>query len=368
MKSKFKLWLLPLIAILAVGVYIGVHKGGDFLQKQKAPQQQENLQLQTVVTKPIEKIKKESTIDLTGSVEALHEAVISAKTGGRVSKVNVENGSAVSTGNQLVLLESQEFTNALDVNRATLEKAKANLEIIQSNYTRMQTLFKEAAVSKKDFEEVETGLKVAEAEVNAASAAVANAQENLNNTTVSSPISGLVANRSVTMGQVVAAGTQLMAVEDISGVYVVVNIEQSDLAKIKLGQQAKVAVDTYRDRSFTGTVEIINPSANKSARVFSTKIKVNNRDHLLKPGMFAKVSIKTGESKEVPVVPQEALASVQGMYFVFIADGDKAKRQQVEIGEMINQSVEIKSGLSAGQKVIVTNVNKLKDQDRIRFE
>ena len=367
MKSKFKLWLL-MAAILALGIYMGVHKGGNFMQKLKAPQQTEIIQLQTVVTKPVEKINKESTLELTGSVEALNEAVISAKISGRVSGVNVENGSTVTVGKPLVLLESQEYTNALNASRASLEKVKANLDIIRNNYTRMQVLFSEAAISKKDFEEVETGLKVAEAEVNVVSASVANAEESLNNTVITSPINGVVANRSVTLGQVVSPGTSLMAVEDISSVYVIVNIEQSDLSKIKPGQQAKVMVDTYRDRSFIGTVDIINPAANKSARVFSTKIRVDNREHLLKPGMFAKVNIKTGESKEVPSVPQEALASIQGMYFVFTADGDKAKRQQVEIGQMINQSVEIKSGLTIGQKVIVTNVNKLKDQDRIKVE
>jgi membrane fusion protein (multidrug efflux system) len=83
--------------------------------------------------------------------------------------------------------------------------------------------------------------------------------------------------------------------------------------------------------------------------------------------MYAGVEIRSGEAEEVLVVPQNEVISVEGLYFVFIAEGDLARRQQVEIGRVIDQSVEIKSGITEGQLVIVSNVNKLKDQDRITF-
>ncbi|OPZ72186.1 MAG: Efflux pump periplasmic linker BepF [Firmicutes bacterium ADurb.Bin456] len=99
--------------------------------------------------------------------------------------------------------------------------------------------------------------------------------------------------------------------------------------------------------------------------MFETKIRLANPGCLLKPGMYAGVEIKSGETEEVLVVPQNAVISVEGLYFVFIAEGDRARRQQVETGRVIDQSVEIKSGITEGEQVIVTNINKLKDQDRI---
>lgn len=361
MKYKWKLWLVPLVAVLAFGLF----KSGDIWGQKKVTIP--DVQIQTVGTKEVAKLKKENTLSFTGNIEAVEETIISAKVAGRVSQVMVENGAAVAAGQPLVLLESQEYANLLTINRAALKKAEANLANTRANFQRFKELYEGKAISKKDFETAETGLNVAEADYNSAAASVANAEESMRNTTINSPLNGVVSNRNVNVGQVLSPGGPLMSVKDISSVYVLVNIEQKDLARITPGQQAKVKVDTYGDRKFDGVVEIINPAANKAARVFETKIKVNNPENLLKPGMFAKVEIKTGEAQEVLAVPQDTLTSKQGIYFVFLAEGDMVKRQQVEIGQVIDQLVEIKSGLSIGQRVVVTNVNKLKDQDKIKI-
>lgn len=361
MKYKWKLWLVPLMAVLVFGLFKGGNIWGQ--KKEASP----DIQVQTVATNAVATVKKENILALTGSLGAFKETTISAKVAGRVSQVAVENGTAVAVGQSLVLLENQDAVNLLTINRAALKKAEASLDTARINYDRLKELYEGKAISKKDFESAETGLEVAEADASSAAAAVANAEESLRNTTIVSPLDGVVANRNINVGQVVSPGVTLMAVEDISSVYALVNIEQKDLGKINPGLQAIVTVDAYSDRKFPGVVEIINPVANKAARVFETKIKVDNEEHLLKPGMFAKVEIKTGEAQEVLAVPQNALTGKQGMYFVFLVEGDKVKRQQVEIGQIIDQLVEIKSGLSGGQEVVVTNVNKLKDQDRIKI-
>ena len=359
MKHKWKLWLLPLVAILAFGLFKG---GESLLQKNDSALLEPT---QTVEVQEVEKVFREESIALTGSLEALNEGVVSSKVPGRVSRVLVENGAVVAAGQPLVLLEDTEYRNALAIARAALEKAEANLASVRINYERSRELYQGQVISEKDFEDAQTGLKLAEADVSSAAAAAGNAEEALRSSTVASPFNGVVADKNITPGQVMSAGTPMMLVEDISSVYVIVNVEQKDLGRIEPGLPAEVAVDSFVSRKFTGIVEIINPSANKNARVFETKIKVVNGEGLLKPGMFASVRIMTGEKGEVLVVPQNSLVSIQGMFFAFIADGDRAKRQQVEIGQVIDQVVEIKSGLAAGQKIIVTNVNKLKDQDKI---
>jgi len=361
MNSKFKFLLIPLVAVLAFGLFKGT------IWSKSKPAQHPEQYVHTVLAAEVAKVTKESTLALTGTVEAKDEAVISAKIPGKVSKVMVENGDFVKAGQPLVLLENTEHKNALTNALAALKKAEANLHTTKINYERMEQLYNEGAIAQKDFDDVQTALKLAEADAEAASAAVANARESLNSTTVTSPISGFVANRNVTTGQVIAAGVPLMMVEDISSVYAVVNIEQEQMAHVKPGLPAEITVDTYGDRKFKGAVSVINPSLDKAARVFETKIKVNNEEHLLKPGMFVKVLLKTGASKKVPAVPRAALTGKQGMFFVFLVDGDQVKRRQVEIGRLIGQFVEIKSGLAEGQRVVVTNVNKLKDGDKIKI-
>lgn len=361
MKSKWKLWLIPVVVVLAFGVL----KGGSLWGKTETPQE---IPVQTVATQAAAKVKVDNVLPLTGSMEAFNQAVISAKVAGRVSKVAAENGDKIAAGQPLVVLETQDYVNALAASQAVLKKADTALTTARADFRRYQELHKQGAISQKEFEMADAALKMAEADAGSAAAAVATAQEALQNATITSPIGGLVANRDVKTGQMVSPqGTPLMTVEDISSVYVVVNIEQKDLGKVKPGMEADVTVEAYGDKKFSGIVEVINPVANKGARVFETKIKVKNKEQLLKPGMFAKVQIKTGEAVDTLTIPQGALTTKQGMYFVFIPEGDKVKRVEVEIGQIIDQSVEIKKGLSEGQQVVITNVNKLKDQDTVKI-
>lgn len=361
MLNKWKLWLLaPLLVILAFGVF----KSGAW-QKSEAIQE---TPAQVVVTQQVAKVKLEKSLALTGDVQAGREAVINPEVAGKVLQVAVENGDAVTAGQTLIALENQTFAHTVAVNQATLQKAEAALSTAQANYRRFAELHKQGAVADKDFEDIQTALQVAEADVSSAKAALAMAQRALQDSTITSPINGLVADRQVNLGAMVSPqGDPLMTVQDISSVYVVVNIEQKDLASVRLGARAKVSVEAYGQQEFQGVVENINPVANQGARVFATKIKVANPEHLLKPGMFAKAQIKMGTAEDVVAVPQSALTSKQGMYFVFLPEGDRVKRQQVEIGQVIDQLVEIKSGLQENDQVVITNVNKLKDQDKVKI-
>ena len=362
MKSKWKLWLIPLVAVLVFGVF----KGGSIWGKSETTKE---VPIQTVATTKVEKVKVENALTLTGSIEAVKESIISAKvsTGGRVSSILVQNGDQVTAGQALVTLEQQDFIHTLTMRQADLKKAESGLITSKADFERYQELHKQGAISQKDYEDIAAALQVAEATVSSATASVAIAQEDLTNATIISPIGGLVANRNVKTGQMVLAQSgSLMTVQDLSSVYAVVNIEQKDLAMMKKGLKADVTVDAFGDKKFTGTVEVINPVANQGARVFETKIKVDNPDQLLKPGMFAKVGVKTGEAVEVLAISQGAITTKQGMYFVFVPKGDKVKRIQIEIGQVINELVEVKKGLTEGQQIVVTNVNKLKDQDTVK--
>ncbi|GBF35250.1 Co/Zn/Cd efflux system membrane fusion protein [Desulfocucumis palustris] len=364
---KYKWKLLLIIPVAAVVVFGLLKAGGNLAGGKDADKDTVNNAVQTVVVKEVTRAKMENVMSLTGTLEALHEASVSSKVAGRVSRVAVENGHRVSPGQSLVFLEYTEYRNALSSNQALLQKANAALLTARSNHDRFSELHKQGAVSDKDFEDISTALALAEADVSSAEAAVSNAEENLRNATINAPLGGVVADRNVNVGQVVSPGMQLMTISDISSVYAVVNIEQAKIAQIKPGLKAVITLDAYPGKTFEGVVDIINPVASKSARVFETKIKINNRDGLLKPGMFAKADIKIGGAEEVAAVSRDALTDREGLYFVFMARDGKAVRQQVQIGKMIDQLVEIKSGLAPGQKVIVTNVNKLKDQDSIKI-
>ncbi|MGD0154171.1 MAG: efflux RND transporter periplasmic adaptor subunit, partial [Thermacetogeniaceae bacterium] len=134
---------------------------------------------------------------------------------------------------------------------------------------------------------------------------------------------------------------------------------------IKTGLAAKVTTDAFSGRIFDGTVEAINPVAGSSTRVFETKIRVANSGQLLRPGMFVKVEIETGVPVTVIAVPQNAVVSNAGLYYVFLLEGGRVKRQQVQVGQVMGQLVEITSGLTEGQRVVLTDVSTLNDGDQV---
>jgi RND family efflux transporter MFP subunit len=323
--------------------------------------------VQSIKVQAVGQVQKENALELTGSVEAVQNAVVSAKSAGRVSEISVENGTRVAAGDILVKVEDTDYINQLAASQAVLDKALTNLASLTQDYSRGKTLFQAGAISQKAMDDLENGLKAARADVAAAEASVANAREALAGASIRAPISGLVANRNVKLGQMLAAGTPVLLVEDLTEVFVLVKVGQKDLDYIKIGLDCSVGVDTYPDQKFTGRVMVINPAAEAGSRVFECKIKVKNPDELLKPGMFARVSIKIGEDQPVLAVPLEALSSKQGLYYVLVPEGDVVKEKKVEIGALMGTMVEIKSGLSDGQTIVISNVNKLKDGDHIQI-
>ena len=311
--------------------------------------------------KPTNKVPK---IQLTGSLEGLTSVLVSAKISGRVEQLLVEDGQPVKAGQPLVRMESVELANQVRIGSSTVQKAKASYDNALTDYKRYETLFSQNAVSKQLLDAKATALAVAEADYGAAVATLSSAREQYGYANVTATVDGVVANRNMSIGQVVAAGQTLMTLEDISSIYAVVNVEQKHIGLLQQGQQAEVTIDAYPGRAFTGTVEVINPVAGANTRTFRTKIKVPNTNGLLKPGMFAKAGIVTGKETATLAVPQSALVQSKGLFYVFLLEGEKVKRKQVETGEIIGDLIEVK-GIEAGSPVITSNVNKLKDGDAV---
>lgn len=320
---------------------------------------------QTVQVKEIGMEKKENYLELYGSIDAVNKVGVSSKIGGRVSKVLVDNGDTVNSGQSLVVLDDQDYRNLLSTSQDTLNKAELRLNDTKADYDRYQKLFSAGAIAQRDLDKAKLAVDAAQADVNSAQTGVSNAEQTLENAVITAPFAGVLASRSVSEGQMVSPGLPLFLVADISSVYAVVNVKQDDLDKVKLGQSVQVIVDEDNQHPLTGKVSLVNPVANQAARVFEVRIKVENKDSRLKPGMFVKTRITTGNPANVLTVPQEAMSGKEGAYYVFVAEGNQARQKPVEIGSVWGGQIEVRSGLKPGDKVIVTNVNKLKNEDQI---
>lgn len=361
MRKKWKLWLLALVLVLALGGFI-INR----IQGQTGAESV-NAGVQAVTTAAVKNEIRQDLLEVTGTVDAVEKTLVTARIAGVVEGLPVDNGARVQAGQLLAQIDAQPYQSLVTVNEAALSKAQTQLRNTRASYERLRQLHEAGAVSEQDFDNIQAALEVAEADVAAAAAALSNAERDLGNARVSSPIGGLIANRAVVRGQMVSQGMPLMEVHDLSQVYVVVFIGQNELGRIKPGTPAEVTVDAFADRIFKGSLISVNPAVNPQARVFQCKIKADNPDGLLRAGMFARVRIQTGEPETVLSVPEEVLTSRQEQFYVFVPQGDVAQMVPVEIGEVFAGRVEIRQGLTEGQVVINSNINKLKAGDRIQI-
>lgn len=358
---KLKYWIIPLVLFIGVTV---LFNSGAFSSGKTQSQINENSV--SVKVSEVQGLNTVPKLTLNGAIEGLTAATVSAKLAGRIEQVMVQEGQHVKAGDPLVKLESIELANSVRTAQDAVTKAKINCDLAATDYSRYQTLYNQGAISQQQLDTAAAKLRTAQADLSSAAANQGNAEQQYGYGLITAPVDGVIANKTATVGQVVSPGAALMMVEDINQVYVVVNIEQKDLGRVQIGQKAEVTVDTYAGKIFAGTVDIINPEAGAANRMFRAKVKIDNADSALKAGMFAKVQLATGDPVSILTVPQAAVMQKQGMYFVFTVENNKAVRHQVEIGEVTGDSIQIKSGLDAGNKVVVSSVNQLKDGQAVR--
>ena len=302
---------------------------------------------------------------LTGSIEGETTALISAKIPGRVAQVLVEDGQRVSEGQPLVRLESVELSNTVGIAKDGVKRLQASYDNSAIDYQRYKILYEQKAISKQQLDSAETKLRIAETELSSAYASLSNANQQYEYGAVLAPVSGVVANKTAVIGQVVSAGLSLMTVENIDKVYTVVNVEQKDMGILKIGMPAQIRVDAYPDQVFSGVIEVINPVAASTNRMFRAKIKLDNADGHLKPGMFVKAGIVFGGETQSLFVPQNAIFQKQGLYYVYVIENDKVIKKPVEIGMVKDGFIEIKAGIKENVLIAASNINTLKDGDSI---
>jgi len=390
MKNIKKIVLYAVIAIVVIGgivVVKGKVFGGKTTSTIAVAVSKTSVEAQTVKA-----VEKKSGDTYKATLEAYQQGIVSSKVSAKVVSIAVENGQYVNVGDTLVTLDDQDirnniktaqaqlqtYQNQLNSSQVAMEKLKINVDDAKRNYDRQKVLFDKKAISQTDLEAAEKTLNTAQADYNSGNASIqtaqsnigaqnvtiSNYQDNLNNTVIKAPISGAISDKALNIGQMVSQGTALAKVNDISSVYATIQVPQEKISGIKIGQAATLTVDGI-DKKYDGVIQNMDLSADTSARVFNSKIKIDNGDKSLLPGIFGKVQLISDQKTEIITVPINALVGSEGNYSVFINDNGKAKKQKVTIGETDENNVEITSGVKNGDTVICSNTGSLQDGNEI---
>jgi membrane fusion protein (multidrug efflux system) len=241
----------------------------------------------------------------------------------------------------------------LEAAQARLAQARANLRQETSKVERVRKLRSENISSVERLEEAETALLLAQSAVRAEEAAVGVAARALKDASVSAPFAGLVAKRSVELGEFVEPGKPLFELVSMTPLDVIFNLPELDSQRVTSGQRVQVSVASPADRTFDAVVSFIAPTVDPGTRTLRVKAEIDNAEGLLRPGLFARINLGTDQRKSVLMVPEEALVQREGSAWLFLIDeGDRVRRVPVETGHQSKGRIEVRGAISAGDRVV----------------
>lgn len=304
-------------------------------------------------------------VETIGTLKPFEEVIISSEVDGIVKNLRVSEGSPVSKG--MTLVEINETDYRLEVNRveAALRQAEASLANAKLEYERKAALYKEELVTKQQFDDISARQALAEGELDRARASLSLAKEKLVKTKIYSPLQGAVREKKVTTGDYVKNGSQLLWIVKADPIKLQFTVPEKEVGKLRTGQDVMFKVDSFPDFEFKGHVNAIYPSLEERTRTLQVEALVPNHDAKLKPGLFAKVTLYTGQTRDIIVVPITAVLYEDSRVKVFVADGDRAKERPVKIGSKYGEHVEILEGLQKDETVVVVGQNNLAEGVKI---
>lgn len=309
-------------------------------------------ELQTVTAR-LQETPLEQVLD--GTVEAVRQSTVSAEISGRITEINFDVDDVVNKGNVLVKIRDNEYVARLQRAEAALNEAIAQFDDAKTEFARATDMFSKNVISEAQYDSAEAALKGAEARVAASRAAVSEAKDQLENTIVKAPYSGVVTERHVELGETVNPGSALMTGLSLEQLRTVVDVPQTFINAIRQHRQARIILLDDK-QSIAGKSMTIFPYADPSRHTFRVRVNLPENISTLYPGMLVKVAFLTDTAQRL-MIPEQALVQRSEVNAVYVVD-DKGKvsLRQVRTGVANEEQVEILSGLQPGETIALDPV------------
>lgn len=300
---------------------------------------------------------------------------------GVVQRVHKMLGDRVRAGDVMATIRSRELADA----KAAYLAAHERIALTQVNFTREEGLWKEKISSKKEYLDAKQALAETRIELRSTeqklrvlgfsseylkTSLLTEPGDSFAQYDITAPFNGTIIEKHIAQGEKVGEDADLYTLCNLNTVWVIGSVYAGDIAKIKQGQIAKVIVKAYADRSFAGKVTWIADIIDEGTRTLKIRVEVDNKDRLLKSGMFAKIALGVETKRNVITVPPSAIQTQKGETIVFVAEGGgRFERRKVELGTRSAFKQEIISGLQAGEKVVTSGSFILKSElEKAGFE
>ena len=385
------LTVLVLVGAFAFGLIPRLSRQKALLAASKEDQER----LPVVDTVLVRSSSRTTDLILPGSTAAIFEAPIYARADGYLRKLYVDIGDRVKKDQLLGEIESPELDQQLRQARASIDQSKAalkqteaavlqarsNLALAKITLERWKKLVAAGVVAQQDGDEKQANYEARQADLEAALANVAAAQStisvneaNLQRLTemkgfdrLTAPFDGIITTRNTTTGTLISSGTsspnrELLREAQIDVLRIFISAPQTNAAEIRPDMPAELTIQELPNRIFKGSVARTANALEEASRTMRVEVRVNNPDHLLLPGMYAQVKFSVSRSNAPPVVPGDTLLIRSTGTQVALVDPDhKVHFQKIEVGRDYGQEIEVLSGLSVGQTVIVNPTDDIRE-------
>lgn len=286
---------------------------------------------------------------------------------------DLAEGDRVGKGAVLVQIRPSEYQDKVRQASSQAAAAEAIAQKAKLDFDRATRLYESQSITKPDFDAARAQYDATQSEVRAAGAQTSEAQIALRDTAVVAPFDGDIVKKSVELGSLVGPGVPVFAMAKTDVVKIVIGVPDTAMRSVKLGQPVEVAIDAFPTRTFRARVSRIASAADAITRNFEVEVAIPNRDHLLKVGMIGSLQLPAteGETQRSTLqVPLSAIVQAKdGKYGVFVVSasngGQIATLRPIEVGHVIGTDIGVVSGLAAGNEVITTGANLLKDGQRV---
>lgn len=352
-----------LFAIAALGgLFGGCSKGGAAAGTRSRPPP-------LVVVVKVEARDVPVEIDSPVDLRPIEQADVGSKILGYVDAVLVDRGDKVKRGQPLAIVRPSDLPDQLAAARGTLAQTQAAFTLARANAERAQTLAPSGVVSQIELDTSTAALGSARASEAAAKAQLAALAVRLGETRIGSPLTGVVLTRRLDPGALVGlpAGGTIVTVARTDVMRVFVTVNERAAGGLAIGQEAHVEVDALPGRSFTAKVARLSPGFDATTRTLDAEVQLDNRGGELRPGMYGRAAIRLGLHPHAAVVPVDAVQISNEKRYVFVIEGLVAKRRPVQTGVDGGDWLEVTSGLTPGETVVVAGADALSDGVTVRL-
>jgi membrane fusion protein (multidrug efflux system) len=281
----------------------------------------------------------------TGQIEAVHSVELRPDIEGRISAILVREGAAVAKGQPLVQVDDAEL-------KAEVARAEAERDLARQSLTRTRELLEQKASSQAELERAEATARSTEAQYRLL-------KVRLDRTTVRAPFSGVAGRRLISLGDYVTTSTGLMTLQTVSPQRAVFQVPERYADQLAVGQEVTFQVAALPGREFAGKVDFVDPVVQLPGRTITVKAQVPNPRRELQSGMFIEARLATAVRPHAVVIAEDAVLPIQGTNYVWVAADGKATRREVELGVRTPGFVEARSGVEAGEQVVVGGQERL---------